>query len=292
VKLPKFKNGQTLSRRPNLEVIRLSTPGQVTAVPAAQPKIKHQIRWKLLFWLVFIFVLIFIFTSTHTQTGSHQNTPVATFNKTLYSINDPTSIWAIVNKGRDLDSNYVPPDLVNPKVPLRLSPEVSEMHVRKQAATALEQMFAAADQQNIHLMLASGYRSYNEQTDLYSNYAATQGKGYADSSSARPGHSEHQLGLAADLEPASRNCEVDPCFANTPEGQWLSANSYKYGFIIRYTNTQQNLTGYEYEPWHVRFVGAALAGQIHRTGQTLEQFFNLPAYTDYPATSYKLAVGK
>jgi D-alanyl-D-alanine carboxypeptidase len=127
---------------------------------------------------------------------------------------------------------------------------------------------------------------------LYGGYVSTQGRHDADASSAHPGFSEHQLGLAADVEPASRKCEVASCFADTTEGKWVADNAYKYGFIIRYQKNRNNLTGYEYEPWHVRYVGKALAGQIQQSGQTMEQFFGLQAFADYPANPYQLAVGQ
>ncbi len=109
-----------------------------------------------------------------------------------------------------------------------------------------------------------------------------QGKAVADTQSARPGFSEHQTGLAADIEPASRTCEVQECFGDTPEGQWVAANAYKYGFVIRYPKDMQHVTGYIYEPWHVRYVGKKLAEQMHKEGvATLEQFFGLENAPDY-----------
>lgn len=213
------------------------------------------------------------------------------FNITQFSINDPTSPWVVVNKGRILPSDYVPADLVTPSVPLRLIAGASEMKVRASAASAMEKMFAAATQQNIRLMLASGYRSYNEQNVIYSGYVRTQGQVQADAQSAKPGHSEHQSGWAADIEPASRLCEVSQCFGATPEGKWLVANAHSFGFIIRYQLDQENLSGYEYEPWHIRYVGVELADQIVKSGDTLEQFFGLGAVTQYPPVSFQLNVG-
>jgi zinc D-Ala-D-Ala carboxypeptidase len=182
----------------------------------------------------------------------------------------------------------VPAGLTVPNLPLRTNANDPEMHVQAETALAMEQMFAAAKADGLNLMLASGYRSYSEQSILYARYSAQSGVQQADTFSARPGHSEHQTGLAADIEPASRQCEVDQCFADTPEGLWLAANSYKYGFIIRYQKTTQALTGYEYEPWHVRYLSTDLAQQLHSSGQTLEQFFDLPTYSSYPAAGYEL----
>jgi zinc D-Ala-D-Ala carboxypeptidase len=212
-----------------------------------------------------------------------------TFNKNLYTLDSASSIWVVVNKGRVLPSSFVPANLVVPNVSLRLNTSNPEMHVRADAAAAIEKMFAAAKQGDINLMLASGYRSYSEQVTLYASYVKISGTSGADTYSARPGHSEHQTGLAADIEPLSRTCEVEQCFENTPEGKWLAGNSYKFGFIIRYPQNGQNLTGYEYEPWHIRYIGNELSQQIHQTGLTLEQFFDLPVYKDYPAQSLILS---
>jgi D-alanyl-D-alanine carboxypeptidase len=214
------------------------------------------------------------------------------FNKRQHSVNDPSSIWAVVNKGRMLPGTYIPSDLTVPDVTLRLPESDPEMQLRAEPAAALQSMFAESSRQNIHLMLSSAYRPYKEQVGLYKGYVAAQGQQNADSSSARPGYSEHQLGLAADIEPANRECEVKNCFADTPAGKWAAANAYKYGFIIRYQKDRVNLTGYEYEPWHMRYVGKPLAEQIQQNNQTLEQFFGLPAFTNYSDNPYQLASGK
>ena len=104
----------------------------------------------------------------------------------------------------------------------------------------------------------------------------------ADDESARPGFSEHQTGLAVDVGMANATCEVDQCFGATPAGKWVAANGYKYGFIVRYPQGLSDITGYEYEPWHLRYVGVGLATEMHNKAvQTLEQFFDLPAATDY-----------
>ena len=104
----------------------------------------------------------------------------------------------------------------------------------------------------------------------------------ADQQSARPGYSEHQTGFAADVGPVSQNCALQQCFGDTPEGKWLAANAYKYGFIIRYAADDQDITGYEAEPWHIRYVGTELSTQMHTTGiKTLEQFFNVPGGAVY-----------
>jgi D-alanyl-D-alanine carboxypeptidase len=237
-------------------------------------------------------LLVFIIVPRLNNAGTTSEKQLIGFNKKQYSINDPVSIWAVVNKGRALPASYSPQDLLAPNVPLRLPATDPEMQIRTVAAPLLQQMFDEALKQNVHLMLSSGYRSYALQSIVYGSYVNSQGQKSADSSSAKPGHSEHQTGLAIDIEPTNRDCEVELCFANTPEGKWLAANAYKYGFIIRYQKGQEKLSGYDYEPWHVRFVGKELAAQIHTSNQTLEQFFGQPSYTEYKSNPYQLASGK
>jgi zinc D-Ala-D-Ala carboxypeptidase len=204
-------------------------------------------------------------------------TPI--FDKAQYSLTDPTSIWVVVNKQRPLaPKNYIPADLVVPGVPER----VSGIRVSQKMAPQLEAMFAAANRAGVPLKVSSGYRSYTYQVSLYNGYVKAEGQSQADAESARPGFSEHQTGLAADLAPLDGSCSVEQCFASTAAGKWLAANAYQYGFIIRYPSGLTSVTGYEYEPWHVRYVGVDLATEMHTEGvQTLEQFFGLPAAPNY-----------
>lgn len=205
------------------------------------------------------------------------------FNKQQYSLSDPASLWVIVDKLIPLNpKTYVPANLVIPNVPLRSNISSDEEHMRSDSAAALEQMFAAAKQAGINLNIQSGYRSYSFQSALYSRYVAQQGQATADTQSARPGYSEHQTGLAVDVGTVRGVCEVDQCFGTTPEGQWVATNAFRYGFIVRYPDGKQAITGYEYEPWHLRFVGTALATEMHNKGiTTLEEFFGLRAAPNY-----------
>jgi zinc D-Ala-D-Ala carboxypeptidase len=217
-----------------------------------------------------------------TSTSAAKTNPSPTFNKKQFSNTDPTRIWIVVNKHFPLNpQNYAPADLTIPNVPLRV-PGNESMQLRKPATAALETMFTAAKAQGVSLMLSSGYRSYSYQVSLYGSYVKNSSVVEADKTSARPAYSEHQTGLAADVEPVSEKCDVDPCFATTPEGVWLAANAYKYGFIIRYTEDKVPVTGYSYEPWHVRYVGTDLVNEMRRQKiTTLEEFFNLGSAPDY-----------
>jgi D-alanyl-D-alanine carboxypeptidase len=130
-------------------------------------------------------------------------------------------------------------------------------------------------------MLVSGYRSEGSQKSLHEAYVRQSGAAAADLYSARAGYSEHQTGLAVDIGRSDHKCELDACFGTTPEGQWVAQNAYKYGFIVRYKEGAQAVTGYIAEPWHIRYVGKDLAKALFDSGQALEEFFDLPAAPDY-----------
>lgn len=138
-----------------------------------------------------------------------------------------------------------------------------------EAAGALDEMIAAAKAEGIALWVVSGFRSYNTQAAIYANYTARDGAAAADRYSARPGHSEHQTGLAFDLN------SLEQTFGATPEGQWLAANCHEYGFIIRYPEEKEDITGYMYEPWHVRYLGKKTAREVFESGLCLEEYLNI-----------------
>lgn len=201
-----------------------------------------------------------------------------TFDKQQYSLSDPASLWVIVNKHRPLmPADYTPTDLAIPNVPLRSTITATEKQLRKPAADALENLVSAAKGEGIHFNLQSGFRSYAFQVSLYNRYVREQGQSVADSQSARPGYSEHQTGLAADLGGITQpDCDVEQCFTDTAEGKWLAANAYRYGFIVRYPLGRETTTGYIYEPWHIRYVGMALAAEMRQTkADTMEDFFGV-----------------
>ena len=137
------------------------------------------------------------------------------------------------------------------------------------AKAALDTMIAAAAQENISLWSRSGFRSYDTQKILYNSYARRDGAAAADRYSARPGYSEHQTGLAFDLNSLSQS------FAETAEGKWLAAHCAEYGFIIRYPKDKEDVTGYMYEPWHVRYLGIDTAKAVADSGLTLEEYLGI-----------------
>lgn len=197
------------------------------------------------------------------------------FDKTQHSIDQPGSLWWIVNKKRPLPSGYAPSDLTVPAVALRLGSGAEEMHVSGQQVAALQSLLTAAKAQGFNLMIASGYRSYGLQTLVYNNYVKQDGQAAADRYSARPGTSEHQTGLAVDICEVNTSCSLEQSFGSTPAGKWVAAHAYKYGYIIRYEQNKENITGYMYEPWHLRFVGKDLSAELHSRNQTMEEFFGL-----------------
>ncbi len=138
----------------------------------------------------------------------------------------------------------------------------------------------AALNDGVEINFMSGFRSYEEQTEIYANWNKVYSDGQADRVSARPGHSEHQLGLAIDVN------SIEFSFADTPEGKWLAENCWRFGFIIRYKEGTEHITGYMYEPWHIRYLGKELAQDVHFSGLTLEEYlgidswYRIETYTD------------
>ena len=141
--------------------------------------------------------------------------------------------------------------------------------MRDDAATALETMFAAAKEDGVKLSTVSGYRSYSKQSTIYTRKVKTSGQEHADRYSALPGTSEHQLGMAMDLAQKGSS-QLNSSFGDTDAGRWVDANAYRFGFIIRYQEGTEDITGYAFEPWHVRYVGVEHATAIHEFGEPLE----------------------
>lgn len=157
----------------------------------------------------------------------------------------------IANKTYSIPSNYNPGKLT------------------ADCQAAFNEMKQSAAEDGCELYISSGFRSYSLQKSLYERYCARDGKAAADRYSARPGNSEHQTGYAIDLN------TITYSFANTTEGKWVAANCYKYGFILRYPEDKESITGYRYEPWHIRYVGIALATDIYNSGLCLEEYFGI-----------------
>lgn len=187
-----------------------------------------------------------------------------------FDVEDKTII-ALVNKENSLSEKDIPDDLVTVDVPTILdNPEVNQL--RKVAADALKEMFDAAKKDDIHLYARSGYRSYTTQDQLFKNYAARNGEEAANRYSARPGQSEHQTGLVMDVTSASVNYQLTEKFDETAEGKWISENAHRFGFIIRYPKDKEHITGYIYEPWHLRYLGVDMATKVFESSLTYEEY--------------------
>lgn len=184
---------------------------------------------------------------------------------------DPDSIKVLVNKQYALPEDYAPNDLVTVEVPTVLeNPEIRQL--REVASEALTDMFAAAEEDGIILYARSGYRSYQTQVELFNNYVSNHGEEAANRYSARPGESEHQTGLAMDVTSESVNYQLTEAFGETPEGQWVEENAHDFGYIIRYLEGEEEVTGYQYEPWHLRYLGKELAADVAESGLTYEEY--------------------
>lgn len=218
-------------------------------------------------------------TSSRTPTPSTKPVPGAPpgFDTSAHSLSNPRSIWVVVDKKRPLQpKTWIPRDLVTPAVPHTNVPQL-----RKPAAAALVTMFAAAKRDGVTLVSLSAYRSYATQQSIFERNTASLGKAKTVQLTAKPGYSEHQTGLADDLGDGG-SCDLQVCFESHRAAKWLSANSWRYGFIQRYPPGYTKITGIQVEPWHFRYIGLALATEMHRTGvKTLEQFFDLPPSPDY-----------
>ena len=176
-------------------------------------------------------------------------------------------LLAPLDKQHRLPANCVPSGLT--ALPAAMSAQGSQQ-LTSQTAAAMTQMFDAARKAGFELVVNSGYRSYQTQVETYNYWVQLDGQEYADRTSARAGHSEHQLGTVADVG-AARGLYLED-FSGTPEATWLGQNSWKYGFIISYPDGKESVTGYVPEPWHVRYVGVDTAAKVQNSGLTLHEY--------------------
>lgn len=209
------------------------------------------------------------------------NTPC--FDPPVFSIDRADSIWVVVNKHRQLLPQSFVPKLVTPKFPSQISNNPYKIQLAPAAAAAMIAMFADAKKKGAGIMfLQSGYRSFNYQVAIHERDVAKFGLKAGEALAARPGFSEHQTGLAADIAAIGQGCRIQVCFGTTKAGKYLADQGWRFGFIVRYQNGRTATTGYQYEPWHVRYVGVELSTEMHNLGvKELEDFFNLPAAPNY-----------
>jgi len=191
-------------------------------------------------------------------------------------VDNPDDILVWVNKERNLPKDYIPEDLVVPNVKFSFEGENEKKYLRKEAAEALENLFAKAVEDKIDMVAVSGYRSYARQESIFNWNVKQKGYEEANKVSARPGQSEHQTGLAMDVSCKEVGYDLVEAFEDTKEGVWLKENAHQYGFIIRYPKDKVEITKYSYEPWHIRYVGVEVAQYIYEEQITLEEYFELP----------------
>ncbi|NBQ96691.1 MAG: D-alanyl-D-alanine carboxypeptidase family protein [Micrococcales bacterium] len=199
------------------------------------------------------------------------------------STTDPESTWIVVNKQNPLNPiDYVPKDLVAPQFPV-LNANPYGRKLRKEASKAaykLAMAMKAAGKGS--LVIQSAYRSYAEQKTIHARQVEKYGLTTGEALAARPGYSEHQTGWAMDVSARGQGCQIRVCFGQTKAGRWLAGNAWRFGFIIRYPSEAMEVTGYQYEPWHLRYVGQGLAIVMHEDKvRVLEKFFGYPSAPNY-----------
>jgi len=215
---------------------------------------------------------------------------------TAYASSDmlaPGGILCLVNRKTRLDKSFEPAELIKPDVGTRKESLQERIFMTPEAAHALEDMFAAAmSEKGYELLAVSGYRAYGYQQVLFNQKASAVGREKASLTVAKAGESEHQLGLAMDVQ-----CADEPTlsenFAFTPEGEWVSENAHRFGFIIRYKSEWSDITGYAYEPWHLRYIGITHATAVYMLNIPYEHYYeqltHLPAYVIEKGNPYLLS---
>jgi len=183
-----------------------------------------------------------------------------------YTLDQARDNLLVINKKHALPSDYVPELITWNGVTLKTD-----------TLEAYKKLISSAKSSGVNITAISSFRSYSDQAELFNEYVKKDGQEKAETYSARPGHSEHQSGLAVDIGLPSGNCNLMVCMANTKEGKWLAENAHEYGFIVRYPEEKVEQTGYQFEPWHIRFVGTEIAKSIFESSYTLDEYFGITA---------------
>lgn len=195
-----------------------------------------------------------------------------------HDITSASSLTVVVTKHRPLSPlSYVPADLVA----VSGVPGGAGQQMRREAAAAMTRMYDAADAQGVPFGILTAYRSYHFQQGVYASDARVLGATEADRRVARPGYSEHQTGLTADINDVPAN-RLKQTFGASAAGTWVREHAHEYGFIVSYPDGSEAVTGYFYEPWHVRYVGETVARDMRATGvDTLQEYFDVEDSPDY-----------
>lgn len=211
-------------------------------------------------------------TPSPSLSPSPSPSPSVIIDPAQFNIDDAASLQVVVNKQRPLN-------------PIEYAPKTAKtIKLAPKAAKAYRKLKAALSSNNLGtLCLNSGFRDYDTQKRTHA-YQVARGKQYGydgETVAARPGYSEHQTGLAADVSITSLDCRITN-FGSSEASKWISANAWQFGFVVRYPKGKKKITGYVWEPWHLRFVGLDLATDMKNKGiKTLEEYFSLPAAPKY-----------
>ena len=211
---------------------------------------------KAYYIIISILILIFVTKDDDKNNNFYQN---------IKFVDNPEDYLTLINKNYQLRSNYVPNDLES----ISLKYSNSDKYLRKIAKKQFEKLSEDAKKLEYRIIAVSAYRDYNYQNELFNYYVKNKGLDYALECSAKPGHSEHQTGLAVDVEGSNKNYDD---FENTKEYTWMKDNAHKYGFILRYPKGKENITGFKFEPWHYRYVGIQIATYLYQNNLTLEEY--------------------
>lgn len=238
-------------------------------------KFRNKINRSYKYALALVIVtFVFVKASTALDLKSIEEDNIAHNIETVRYINCENIM--LVNREHELDKEYIPSDLVELNVEF-LNNNKNHNLLKKEVAAQVEIMFEDAKKDGIDLLAVSGYRSYEYQQKLYENKVKKTGKYEADKYVAQPGMSEHQTGLAIDiLSTEYKNLNNE--FKDTQAYRWLCENIDRYGFIIRYKEGKESITGYGFEPWHFRYVGKDLAKELKERDITLEEYYNKNRY--------------
>lgn len=187
-------------------------------------------------------------------------------------VTNPNDILTLVNKTYRLPRDYAPNDLMIPNIAFPFDGTDDRKRMREEAALKLEELFLAATNDGVELFGISGYRSFATQSQIFPSNVKRNSFEWANQFSAFPGESEHQTGLAMDVSSKSAHLALTEEFGDTKEGIWVKENAHRFGYIIRYPKGKESITGYTYEPWHLRYVGVEAAKEIFASNITLEEY--------------------
>ena len=207
---------------------------------------------------------------------SEPETPKPSGNGNITVTSEVTDDWLLLaNKTHHLSEDYWPGDMVTVSSCIEGVGNSDTKKMRKIAADALEELIKGASEAGYQIKMRTGFRSYTYQASLFSSYVSKNGEEAANKFSARAGESEHQTGLCCDVSSPSVNWAISYEYGKTEEGKWLSQHCHEYGFIVRYLEGKEDITGYTYEPWHIRYVGVEVATEIYNRGICFEEYLGI-----------------